>query len=52
MKPIQTLSPYPITTQFHITIERPELLSQDQKSRLRAIAEGTEREAREGQGQT
>ena len=46
MKPIRTLSPYLITKQFHITsIERPELRPQDQKSGLRALPEGTEREA-------
>ena len=51
-KPIQTLSPYPIKTQFHITpIERPQLWSQDLKSGRRAMPEGTEREAKERQGQ-
>ena len=49
MIPIQTLSLYPITIQIHnTTIERPE---QDQKSELRAMPEGTEREAKERQGQ-
>ena len=52
MKPIQTLSPYLITAQFHITtIERPELWSTRSESGLRAMPEGTEREAKESQGQ-
>ena len=52
MKPIQTISPYPITTQFHITtMERHELWSQDKKSGLRPIPEGTVRETKERQGQ-
>ena len=46
MKPIQTLSPYPIITLFHITTRRGLSFGpKDNKSGLTAMPEGTEREA-------
>ena len=53
MIPMQTISPYSITTQFHITtIEKPELIGpQDQKSGLGAMPQATGREAKEKQDQ-
>ena len=52
MRPIKIVSPNPITTQFNITTRRClSFGSQDKKSGLEAMPEGTERGAKERQGQ-
>ena len=43
--------PHHHTISYHNNIERPKLGSQNEKSGLRAMPEGTEKESKERQGQ-